>query len=83
MSGLVDLIEAGVGWPGIYAAYWRGILAPLDVGAKIAFDWSFEGQFTGIRPCLRVQVQGRYLFFESGKLTCSPARGSIVPRPKK
>jgi hypothetical protein len=65
-----NLIEAGVGWPGVYASYWRGILANLDAGARVQFNWSLEGQVTGrpIVPGLKIQLQGRYNIMKVWKL---------------
>lgn len=59
-----NVLEGGVGWPGIYAGYTRGLLKDLDVGARVGFNWGFEGVFTGIRPGVRIQVVGKYLLTE-------------------
>jgi hypothetical protein len=64
-----NLVEAAVGWPGVYAGYWRGILSALDVGARVGFNWAYEGQFTKVTPGLRIQAQARYLFYDNGFLS--------------
>lgn len=64
-----NLIEAGVGWPGLYASYWRGILAELDVGAKVGFNWSYQGVFPGIVPGVTIQAQARYKVFDNDTLS--------------
>ncbi len=64
-----NVIEAGVGWPGVYASYWRGILTELDVGAKVGFNWSYEGVFPGIVPGLRIQAQARYKVFDNDTIS--------------
>lgn len=62
-------IEGGVGWPGVYAGYWRGILSTFDVGAKVGFNWGYEGQVTRPVPGLRIQAQARYLFLDNDKIS--------------
>jgi hypothetical protein len=64
-----NVLEAGVGWPGVYAGYWRGILGALDVGAKVGFNWSYEGVLTRIVPGMRIQAQARYLLWDNGSLS--------------
>ncbi len=64
-----NLIEAGVGWPGLYASYWRGILTELDVGARVGFNWSYQGVFPGIVPGLTIQAQARYKVFDNDTIS--------------
>jgi hypothetical protein len=64
-----NALEAGVGWPGVYVGYWRGILPELDVGAKVGFNWSLEGVATGIVPGMRIQVQGRYKLWDNNSMS--------------
>jgi len=64
-----NLLEAGVGWPGVYASYWRGILTELDVGARVGFNWSYQGVLPGIVPGLAIQAQARYKVFDNDTLS--------------
>ncbi|MBL8951684.1 MAG: hypothetical protein JNK82_12960 [Myxococcaceae bacterium] len=75
-----NVIEAGAGWPGIYAGYWRGILSELDVGAKVGFNWSYEGFLPAIVPGLRIQAQARYEVFDNDTISIgvSFAPGALI-----
>jgi hypothetical protein len=64
-----NLIEAGVGWPGLAAGYWRGIIDPLDVGVHIEVNWSLEGVITSPWFGFTVQAQVKYRIFEKDKLS--------------
>ena len=64
-----NLIEAGVGWPGLAAGYWRGIIDPLDVGVHIEVNWSLEGVITNPWFGFTVQAQVKYRLFEKDKLS--------------
>jgi hypothetical protein len=64
-----NLIEAGVGWPGLAAGYWRGILDPLDVGVHIEVNWSLEGVITNPWFGFTVQAQVKYRILEKDKLS--------------
>lgn len=61
-----NVLEGGVGWPGVYVGFWRGILPELDVGAKVGFNWGYEGLVTGVLPGLRIQLAAKYLITELG-----------------
>ena len=59
-----NVLEGGVGWPGVYAGFTRGILKDLDVGARVGFNWAWEGVVTRPTPGLRIQLVGKYLLTE-------------------
>jgi hypothetical protein len=57
-----NVIEAAVGWPGVYAGFWRGLLSNIDVGARVQFNWSPEGQLLAgatIAPGFKGLLLGR------------------------
>ncbi|MBK7864975.1 MAG: hypothetical protein IPJ65_41530 [Archangiaceae bacterium] len=64
-----NALEAGVGWPGVYASYWRGLANNLDVGAKVGFNWGYEGLLARPVPGLRLQLQARFQVFDNGSLS--------------
>lgn len=66
-----NVIEAAVGWPGVYAGFWRGILTNLDVGARLQFNWSPEGQLLAgatIAPGFKGLLLARYNIVKVWKL---------------
>jgi hypothetical protein len=75
-----NVLEGGVGWPGVYAGFTRGLLKNLDVGARVGFNWGWEGVVTRITPGLRIQLVGKYLLTEIAGLPLgvSFAPGFIV-----
>jgi hypothetical protein len=75
-----NVIELGAGWPGVYAGFTRGILKDLDVGARVGFNYGWEGMLTALRPGLRIQLFGKYLLTELAGLPLglSFAPGALI-----
>ncbi len=75
-----NVVELGVGWPGVYAGFTRGILKDLDVGARVGFNYGWEGMVTALRPGLRIQLFGKYLLTEIAGLPLgvSFAPGALI-----
>jgi hypothetical protein len=64
-----NLLEAGVGFPGVEAAYWRGILDALDVGARVNFNYGYDGLLTSPQFSFGFQAQAKYLIFQKDKIS--------------
>jgi hypothetical protein len=80
-----NLIEGGIGFPGLHAQYLRGITQTLDVGARFSFNYGLEGQVScnvlicpgnALLPGVKLQGVARYKFFDNGKLN---AGASFAP----
>ncbi len=65
----VNLVEAAVGWPGLHAAFRRGISKELEMGAQFSVNYGVEGMVGAVVPGLKFQFLLRYKFFDNGKLS--------------
>lgn len=55
------LLEVGAGWPGVYARYGVGVSDRVELGARVAFQYGYEGFFSTVpggkaQVVLRVQL---------------------------
>jgi hypothetical protein len=64
-----NLLEAGIGFPGLEAAYWRGIIDALDVGARITLDYGYAGLLTSPQFGFGFQAQAKYLILTKDKIS--------------
>jgi len=80
-----NVIEGGLGFPGLHAQFMRGITQTLDVGARFSFNYGLEGQVAchflvcpggALLPGVKIQGVARYKFFDNGKLN---AGASFAP----
>ncbi|MBL8954091.1 MAG: hypothetical protein JNK82_25165 [Myxococcaceae bacterium] len=72
-----NLVEGGLGFPGLHVGLLRGITQTLDVGARFSFNYGLEGQVkcnvlicpgNALLPGFKLQGVARYKFFDNGKL---------------
>lgn len=64
-----NVIEAGLGWPGLYVSYTRGVLANFDLGARVTFNYGLEGLVTRVLPGAKLQGLVRFRVVDSGPLS--------------
>lgn len=65
----VNLVEGGFGWPGLHAAFRRGINNQLEVGGQFSLNYGVEGMVGPLVPGLKFQFLLRYKFFDNGKIS--------------
>jgi len=73
-----NVLEAGLGWPGVYASFTHGFLPNLDLGARAAFTYGLEGMVSTVYPGLKFQGLIRFRFVDTGKISLS---ASFEPGP--
>lgn len=66
-----NVLEAGLGWPGVYASFSHGFLPNLDLGARAAFTYGVEGMVRSVYPGLKVQGLIRFRFVDTGRISLS------------
>ncbi|MCA2978778.1 MAG: hypothetical protein INH41_31195 [Myxococcaceae bacterium] len=64
-----NAVEASLGWPGLSVGYRRGVLGPLDVGARLTFDYALEGLPTQVAPVGKVQGLLRLRLLDAGAVS--------------
>jgi hypothetical protein len=64
-----NLLEAGGGFPGIYAQYTRGILPTLDIGVRATVNYGVEGMVNLVQPELKLQAVVKYRIMDNGKIS--------------
>lgn len=64
-----NVIEAGLGWPGLSVSYTRGVLANFDLGARLTFNYGLEGLVTRVLPGAKLQGLVRFRVADSGPIS--------------
>jgi hypothetical protein len=64
-----NVIEVGLGWPGLTASYARGVLGTLDLGVRVSFNYGFEGLVTRVLPGAKLQGVVRVRFFDADRVS--------------
>ena len=72
-----NVVEAGLGWPGIHASFVRGISKELEMGGRFSFNYGVEGalgptipgQSSSVVPGLKFQFLVRFKLFDTGKVS--------------
>lgn len=64
-----NVVEGGLGWPGLHISYLRGISNQLEMGARFTFNFGVEGLVGPVVPGLKLQFLLRFKFFDSGKVS--------------
>lgn len=63
-----NVVEGGVGWPGLYAAYHRGVSKEVDVGLRVAFVYAQEGNFSLVAPGMKFNLGAKVQLFDTGRV---------------
>ncbi len=64
-----NIVEGGLGWPGLHVSYLRGFSSQLEMGARFTFNYGVEGLISGVVPGLKFQFLLRFKFFDNGKVS--------------
>jgi hypothetical protein len=64
-----NLIEGGIGWPGIHLSYLRGLTPKFDIGVRATFNFGYEGQVTNALPGVKGQLLLHYKVYDSNTLS--------------
>ncbi len=64
-----NVVEGGLGWPGLHISFLRGITPQLELGARFTFNYGVEGLVGAIVPGLKFQALVRFKFFDNGKIS--------------
>ncbi len=64
-----NIVEGGLGWPGLHVSYLRGISNQLELGARFTFNYGVEGLVGAIVPGVKFQFLLRFKFFDNGKIS--------------
>lgn len=64
-----NVVEGGLGWPGIHVSYLRGISDQLEMGGRFTFNYGVEGLLGGVVPGVKFQFLLRFKFFDNGKVS--------------
>lgn len=64
-----NVVEGGLGWPGLYASFSRGVLGNLDLGVRVSFNYGFEGLVTRVLPGAKLQGLVKFRLMDSGPVS--------------
>lgn len=64
-----NVVEGGLGWPGLYASYSRGLTSNFDLGVRVTFNYGLEGLVTRVLPGAKLQGLVKFRVVESGQLS--------------
>ena len=64
-----NLVEGGIGWPGIHLSFLRGLSPNLDLGARVALNYSYEGSVQTALTGFKVQFLLHYKLFERDQVS--------------
>ncbi|MCU0700870.1 MAG: hypothetical protein MUC96_30550 [Myxococcaceae bacterium] len=64
-----NVIEAGLGWPGLSVGYSRGVLDSLDLGVRLSFNYGLEGLVTRVLPGAKVQGVLKFRLLDKNALS--------------
>lgn len=64
-----NMVEAGLGYPGVYGQYSRGIMPTLDLGVRASVNYGVEGLTNIILPELKLQAVLKYRIMDNGKVS--------------
>jgi hypothetical protein len=64
-----NVVEGGLGWPGVYAGYSRGVASNVDFGVRVTFNYGLEGLVTRVQPGAKLQGLVKFRAFESGAVS--------------
>lgn len=64
-----NVVEGGLGWPGLYASYSRGLAPNFDLGVRVTFNYGLEGLVTRVLPGAKLQGLVKFRAVESGPLS--------------
>ncbi len=62
-----NVVEGGLGWPGVHVSYLRGITNQLEIGARFTFNYGVEGLVGPVVPGVKFQFLLRYKLFDNRK----------------
>lgn len=64
-----NVVEGGLGWPGLSAGYSRGLAPNFDLGVRISLNYGLEGLVTRVLPGAKLQGVVKFRAVESGPLS--------------
>ena len=64
-----NVVEGRLGWPGANAAYWRGLLPQLDVGARVGFIYAVEGLPSRVVPGFKANALAKLRLLDADKVS--------------
>ncbi len=64
-----NVVEGGLGWPGLSASYSRGLAPNFDLGVRISLNYGLEGLVTRVLPGAKLQGVVKFRAVESGPLS--------------
>lgn len=72
-----NVLEGAVGWPGVHATILHGVSEMVDLGARLSFNWGFEGPFFPwgfgggypVAPEFKAQGVLRVRLMDTGKIS--------------
>ena len=64
-----NIVEGALGWPGLTAAFRRGVSDQLEMGGRFTFNYGVEGMVSRVVPGLKFQFLLRFKFFDNKKIS--------------
>ncbi len=63
-----NVLEGGLGWPGLSVGYLRGITSQFDLGVRGAFTYGQEGMVNFVMPGLKLNLLAKVRLLDTGKV---------------
>ena len=64
-----NLIEGGLGWPGIHVSYLRGITPSLDLGIRVGLNYAYEGAVQNPLTGFKGQFLLHYKLYDASQVS--------------
>jgi hypothetical protein len=64
-----NAFEFGAGWPGVSAAWVRGVAPGFNLGARLSFNYGIEGLVRQIAPGLKAQATLKVRFIDTERVS--------------
>lgn len=64
-----NVIEGGLGWPGLSGSFSHGVAKHFDLGVRISFNYGLEGLVTRVLPGAKLQGLVKFRVFEANALS--------------
>lgn len=64
-----NVVEVGLGWPGLSGSFVRGVARNFDLGVRVSFNYGLEGLVSRVLPGAKLQGLVKFLAHESGPLS--------------
>lgn len=64
-----SVLEAGLGWPGLWVGFLHGVTPQFDLGVRGTFTYGLEGTIAMVLPGMKVNLLTKVRLLDTGKVS--------------